>query len=278
MAKFSAIQMASGPNISANLSEAERLIKMSVDSGAELVVLPENFAHMGMKNEDILQVAEDTENPGEILEFLSNCAKQYGIWLLGGTVPLKTDDPQKTLSASILYNAQGEQVARYNKIHLFDMDLSEASGAYHESSFTKAGSDVITIDSPYGKLGIAICYDIRFPELFRKMTKNGMEILLIPSSFTAITGQAHWEILNRSRAIENVCYVVASAQGGYHVNGRETYGHSMIISPWGKVLDQLNSGSGFVIADVDKSFVEETRNNFPVLEHRKLICNFTEIK
>ncbi|MBF0264100.1 MAG: carbon-nitrogen hydrolase family protein [Gammaproteobacteria bacterium] len=269
--------MASGPNVSANLSEAERLIKMSVESGAELVVLPENFALMGMKDLDTLKIAEDINNPGEILEFLSNTAKYFGIWLLGGTVPIKTNDTSKILSASILFNDKGEQVARYDKIHLFDMDLSESSGAYHESSFTKAGSDIITIDSPFGKLGIAICYDIRFPELFRKMTKSGMQILLLPSSFTAITGQAHWEILNRSRAIENLCYVVTSAQGGYHVNGRETYGHSMIVSPWGKILDQLNSGSGFVIADVDKNFVEETRNNFPVLEHRKLICDFTEI-
>ncbi len=275
MTQFAAIQMASGPIVSANLNEALRLIKKAVKNGAQLIVLPENFAHMGMNDNDILSIAEDENDPGEILSFLSATAKKYKIWLVGGTVALKCAENNKIRSACILFNEQGEKVARYDKIHLFDMDLSEERGAYHESAFTQPGNEIVVLDSPFGKIGLAICYDIRFPEMFRRMSSLGMEILLIPSSFTAITGKAHWEILNRSRAIEDLCYVVAAAQGGYHVNGRETHGNSMIISPWGKILSQQNKGPGYIIADIDNKYLHETRQNFPVLEHRRLFCDFT---
>jgi deaminated glutathione amidase len=277
MAKFAAIQMASGPNVSANLSETLRLIKNAAKEGAELIVLPENFSHMGMEDKDILAIAEDEKQPGEILTFLTTTAKKLGIWILGGTIPLKANSDDKIISAAILFNAKGEQVCRYDKIHLFDVDLSEERGSYNESAYTQGGNELIVADTPFGKLGIAICYDLRFPEMFRRLEKLGMQILLLPASFTAITGKAHWKILNCARAIENLCYVVSSAQGGYHVNGRETHGNSMIINPWGQVMDHLPKGSGFVIADIDIKQLNETRQNFPVLEHRRLFCDFSGI-
>jgi nitrilase len=279
MSKFAAIQMASGPNVIANLNEAFRLIKDATKKGAELIVLPENFSHMGMQDKDILEIAEDINKPGDILNFLANTAKELGIWLHGGTIPIKSQSENKIISASILFNDQGKQIAQYNKIHLFDVDLAEDSGAaYNESAFTQSGHELMVIDSPFGKLGFGICYDIRFPEMFRRLEKMGMQVLLLASSFTAITGKAHWEVLNRSRAIENLCYIVSSAQGGYHVNGRETHGDSMIINPWGQIMDRLEKGSGYIIADLDIKTLAETRHNFPVLEHRKLFCDFPEIK
>lgn len=286
MAKVAAIQMASGPNVSANLSEARRLIADAVKQGAELVVLPENFAHMGMSEADILEVAEvwadkDEQPRGPIQEFLSSVAKEEKIWIVGGTIPLKGSEcselsnakpNEKILSACLLFNSDGAVVARYDKIHLFDVDLGEQGGAYNESAFTEAGDKVVVVDTPFGKLGIAICYDLRFPELFRDMVSQGMEVLCLVSSFTSMTGKAHWEVLNRARAIENLCFVVSSAQGGFHVNGRETYGDSMIIDPWGGIIDRLANGSGFAIADIDAAHVQKIRKNFPALSHIKLPC------
>lgn len=281
MSKVAAIQMASGPNVRANLSEAGRLIQDAVKQGAELVVLPENFAHMGMSEQDTLKVAEpplDAIHSGDMTPvqgFLSNTAREHSIWLVGGTTALVSDTPGKVRSACLLFNDQGEQVARYDKIHLFDIDFGEKGGAYNESSFTEAGDQVVVVDTPFGKLGLAICYDLRFPELFREMTSEGMEILALASSFTATTGKAHWEVLNRARAIENLCFVVSSAQGGYHVNGRETYGHSMIIDPWGGVMDSLPRGSGFAICNIESDKLRQIRKNFPVLEHIRLPCHLT---
>ncbi|MCW8929563.1 MAG: carbon-nitrogen hydrolase family protein [Gammaproteobacteria bacterium] len=281
MSKVAAIQMASGPNVSANLSEARRLISDAVKQGAELVVLPENFAHMGMSESDILGIAEDyiwggeqIEQPkAQIQDFLASVAKEEKVWIVGGTIPLKVpNQADKILSACLLFNDQGDVVTRYDKIHLFDVDLGEQGGSYNESAFTEAGENVVVVDTPFGKLGIAICYDLRFPELFRDMVSQGMEILCLVSSFTATTGKAHWEVLNRARAIENLCFVVSSAQGGYHVNGRETFGDSMIVDPWGGILDHLASGSGFAIADIETSHVQKIRKNFPVLNHIKLPC------
>lgn len=271
MSKVAAIQMASGPNVSANLIEAQRLISDAVKQGAELVVLPENFSHMGMSEGDVLKMAEPF-GKGQVQDFLSSLTKKLGIWLVAGTLPLKSEYKNKIYAASLLFNDQGYVVARYHKIHLFDQDLGQSGGSYHESSFTVTGKDAVVVDTPYGKLGMAVCYDLRFPELFRYMVASGAEIIAIPSSFTVTTGKAHWEVLNRARAIENLCYVISAAQGGYHVNGRETYGDSMIIDPWGGVLDRLKHGSGFVIADIDQSKVRSTRKKFPVLKHIKIKC------
>ncbi len=282
MTKVAAIQMASGPKVNANLSEAGRLIQDAAQQGAKLVVLPENFAHMGMSEKDILKVAENPVSEASAMNdsvpvqaFLSAAAKENKIWIVGGTIPLKGETEYKVRSASLLFNDQGDVVARYDKIHLFDIDFGEKGGAYNESSFTEAGDQIVVVDTPFGKLGMAICYDLRFPELFRGMVSEGMEILVLASSFTATTGKAHWEVLNRARAIENLCFVVSAAQGGYHVNGRETFGDSMIVDPWGGIIDRLPRGSGVVISDIDPAKLKQIRKSFPALEHIRLPCHLS---
>ncbi len=272
MAKIAAVQMASGPNVSANLIEAERLITMAAGAGAQLVVLPENFAIMGMAETDKVDVRE-AEGEGPIQDFLAEQAKKHGLWLVGGTVPLVAGVTNKIRSACLLFDDQGQQVAHYDKVHLFDVSLPDSEENYVESETIESGEHVIVVDTPFGKLGLAVCYDLRFPGIFRRMLDKGVEIIALPSAFTAITGKAHWEVLVRARAIENLCYVIAAAQGGYHVNGRETYGDSMIVDPWGAVMDRLPSGSGFVIAETDVAYQESVRRNFPVLEHRKIKCS-----
>jgi nitrilase len=271
MTKVAAIQMASGPNIGANLLEAERLVSDAAKAGAELVVLPENFALMGLSETDKVTEREKP-GAGPIQDSLSRMARQHDIWLTGGTVPMESADPGKIRAACLLFNDKGEQVARYDKIHLFDVNVPGSGERYTESETIEAGDDAVVVDTPFGKIGIAVCYDLRFPELFREMLDMGMEIALVPSAFTAITGKAHWETLVRARAIENLCYVVASAQGGYHASGRETHGDSMIVEPWGMIVDRLPRGSGFVMAEIDRERIESTRRNFPALDHRRLHC------
>ena len=277
MTKISAIQMASGTNVSANLIEVSRQISSAVEAGAKLIVLPESFAIMSLKDSDQLKVAED-EGVGPIQNFLSEQAKNNNVWLISGTVPIKlnSDDENydnKIYASCLVFNEKGEQVSRYDKVHLFDVHLEITSETYNESETLEAGNKAVVVDTPFGKIGLAICFDLRFPELFRELVSQGAEIIVLPSAFTAITGKAHWEVLLRARAIENLCYVVASAQGGYHVNGRETHGDSMIIDPWGTILDNLPQGSGYVIADIDIENVHNIRNNFPVLKNRKISCN-----
>jgi nitrilase len=272
MAKIAAVQMASGPNVNANLIEAGRLIAMAAGAGAQLVVLPENFAIMGMSETDKVGVRE-ADGQGPIQDFLAEQAKKHAIWLVGGTVPLEAEAKDKVRAACLLYDDQGQRVARYDKIHLFDVHLPESGENYSESETIENGEHVIVVETPFGHLGLAVCYDLRFPGIFRRMLDKGVEIIALPSAFTANTGKAHWEVLVRARAVENLCYVVAAAQGGYHVNGRETYGDSMIVNPWGAVMDRLPSGSGFVIAETDAAYQESARRNFPVLEHRKIKCS-----
>jgi nitrilase len=271
MMVVAAIQMASGPNVNSNLLEAQRLIGDACSKGAKLVVLPENFAIMGMSEADKIKLRE-AEGDGPIQAFLSKQAKQHGIWLVGGTVPLLSADDDKVRAACLLFNDQGEQVSRYDKIHLFDVKLPDNDESYVESETTEPGAAPVVVDTPFGRLGLAVCYDLRFPELFRNMEEQGMEILALPSAFTAITGAAHWETLVRARAIENLCYVVAAAQGGFHMNGRETHGDSMVVEPWGNILDRLPRGSGVVTGEIDHERLQRTRNNFPVLKHRKMKC------
>lgn len=271
MSKVAAIQMASGPNVNANLIEAGRLIAMAADAGAGLVVLPENFALMGLSENDKVNIREQ-DGRGAIQDFLSEQASRRGIWLVGGTIPLEASEEGKVRGSCLLLDDKGERVARYDKIHLFDVNLPETGENYNESETIEHGDAVAVVDTPFGKLGLAVCYDLRFPELFRKMADNGVQIVALPSAFTAITGRAHWEVLVRARAIENMCYVVASAQGGYHVSGRETYGDSMIVNPWGVVIDRLAHGSGFVMANIDLDYLGSIRRNFPVLDHRKMHC------
>lgn len=267
-----AIQMASGPNVSANLLEAERLVTEAAEAGAGLVVLPENFAFTGKAEEDKIPLRE-RDGEGPLQEYLSSLARRLGIWLVGGTIPMEAIDSAKVRAACLVYNDQGERVARYDKIHLFDVHLIETDEHYEESGTIESGDETMVLDTPFGRLGLAVCYDLRFPEMFRRLLDDGMEILALPAAFTALTGKAHWDVLVRARAIENLCYVVAAAQGGFHINGRETYGHSMIVNPWGTVLSELAGGAGSVTALLDMEHLGATRRNFPALEHRQLYCD-----
>lgn len=265
--KVAAVQMASGPNVAGNLNEARRLIEKAAQQGAKLVVLPEFFAIMGMKETDKLAVCEQPGN-GPIQAFLSENARKHKIWLVGGSIPLQADTPNKVRNSCLVYNELGEQVARYDKIHLFNLDLGNEQ--YHEADTIEAGDRVVVVDSPFGRIGLAICYDLRFPELFRSM--KDVDIIVLPSAFTATTGKVHWEPLVRARAIENLSYFIAAAQGGYHVNGRQTHGHSMVIDPWGRVLDELGHGSGVVVAEVNPGYQASLRSSLPALTHRILSC------
>ena len=270
MTTVACIQMASGPKEGAILLEAERLIGVAVHKGASLVVLPENFAIMGTEESDKIAVRE-SPGDGPIQEFLAQQAARHGIWLVGGTIPMQADADNKILAACLLYDDKGRQVARYDTIHVFDVSVGGSDENYTESDTIEAGTSAVVADTPFGRLGLAICYDLRFPELFRKMVDQGMEIMALPSAFTAITGKAHWGVLVRARAIENLCFVLAAAQGGYHYNGRETYGHSMIVDPWGQVMNELATGSGLVCADIDLERLRTIRRTFPCLEHRNSV-------
>lgn len=264
--KVAALQMASGPSVAGNLSEARRLIENAVAQGARLVVLPEFFSIMGMKDSDMV-AAREQQGSGVMQNFLSEMARKHSIWVVGGSIPLVANAPNKIRNTCLVFDELGKQVARYDKIHLFNLDLGNEH--YHEANTIEAGNQVVVVDSPFGRIGLAICYDLRFPELFRAM-KN-VDIVVLPSAFTATTGKMHWETLVRARAIENLTYVIAAAQGGYHVNGRETHGHSMIVDPWGRVLDELPRGSGVVLAEVNPSYQASLRASLPALTHRTLV-------
>jgi nitrilase len=264
-----AIQMASGPTVHANLIEAERHIAAAAKVGAKLVVLPENFALMGMHDRDGL-AAREHEGSGSLQDFLAGQAARHGVWLVGGTIPMHGDDPERGRAACLVFDPSGRRAARYDKIHLFDVNVDDERGCYQESSTIEPGREVVVVETGLGMLGLAICYDLRFPELFRALLDRGAQLIALPAAFTAVTGRAHWEVLVRARAVENLCYIVAAAQGGYHANGRETYGHSMVVDPWGVVLDRLPRGSGTVLGNIDLPRQLGTRTRFPCLEHRRL--------
>ena len=261
--KIAAIQMASGPYVAANLSEAERLIEVAANQGAKLVALPEYFALMGFKETDKVAAREE-EGKGPIQQFLKSMAKKHKIWLVGGSVPLVSNFPNKVRNSCLVYDDQGKQVARYDKIHLFGLNLGNEQ--YHEEKTIESGDVIKVVDTPFGKIGLSICYDLRFPELYRAM--KDVNIIVVPSAFTDTTGKAHWETLVRARAIENLSYVMAPAQGGYHLSGRETHGNSMIVDPWGVVLDRLPRGSGVVIAAMNPKYQASLRASLPALKHR----------
>lgn len=266
--KVAAIQMASSPNVNANLLEASRLAEEAASSGAKLIVLPENFAFIGKRDKELLTLKESPKG-GPLQDFLSHLAKRLKIWIVGGTIPLESNDATKVYAACLVFNDQGKRVARYDKIHLFDVHLTETDEHYAESEVIEAGDNTVVVETPFGKLGLAICYDLRFPELFRMLLNQGAEIIAIPASFTALTGKAHWESLVRARAIENLCYVIAAAQGGYHISGRETHGKSLIADPWGTVIAKVPRGSAYIISALDMNFLKVTRRNFPCIEHRR---------
>lgn len=264
-----AIQLASGTNMQANLLEVTKYAERAERAGARLVVLPENFAFIGKTCKEVTQLRE-IDGTGPLQEFLSQLAARLAICLVGGTIPLEANDPDKVRAACLVYDERGQRLARYDKIHLFDVRLEENGEQYEESATIEPGQDVVVVDSSMGRLGLAVCYDLRFPELFRQLVEQGAEIIALPAAFTAVTGKAHWKTLVRARAIENLAYIVAAAQGGFHISGRETHGHSMIVSPWGSVLDQKKRNAGEVIAEIDPTLVRSTRRNFPCLEHRRL--------
>jgi nitrilase len=267
MTTVAAIQMVSKADVASNLADAAGLIAEAVEGGAKLVVLPENFAFMGRADADKLSVAEEPDR-GPIQDFLAEQALRHHVWIVGGTVPLKSTDAARAWASCLVFNDKGAQVARFDKIHLFDVMV--ADDAYSESRTTLAGKDVVIVDTPAGRLGLAVCYDLRFPELFRRLSAGGAEIISLPSAFTAATGRAHWEVLVRARAIENQGYVIAAGQGGHHENGRDTFGDSMVVDPWGRVLSRLAQGAGVVRGEVDLASLRETRERFPCLTHRRL--------
>ena len=261
--------MASGPRVTDNLAEAGRLIAAAAAAGAKLVVLPENFSLMPLKDSDRLAAVEQ-DGTGPVQDFLSAQARQHQVWLVGGTVPLAAKTANKVRAACLVFNDQGARVARYDKIHLFDVQLANGE-KYHESNIFEPGENVVAVETPYGKLGLAVCYDLRFPELFRRLLETGVEIFAVPAAFTAHTGQAHWQVLLRARAIENLAYVIASAQDGRHANGRETYGDSMLVNPWGEIMIRLPHGAGYVMADCDRARQQDVRKTLPSIHHRKLL-------
>lgn len=252
----------------ANLSEAGRLVAYAARAGARLIALPENFALMALNDADRLAAAEEEEN-GPIQDRLSQLAREHGVWLVGGTVPLKSTDPTRMRSACLVYDADGRRVARYDKMHLFDVRLGNGE-EYRESNSIEAGDQAVVVATPFGRLGLAVCYDLRFPELFRKLLAKGAELFAVPSAFTAHTGRAHWETLVRARAIENLAYVLAPDQGGRHANGRETHGETLIVNPWGEVLDRVPKGVGVAIAELNPDFLREARERLPSIYHRRL--------
>jgi nitrilase len=269
--RVAAIQMVSGGNVEANLGSAAGLIDRAVADRATFLLLPENFAIMGRNEEDKLRVMEPYGQGGPIQSFLAVQARLHGIWLMGGTIPLKADAANKVRAACLLFNPEGQCVARYDKIHLFDVGIgSGAQDIYNESVTIEGGTEVTVAGTPFGNIGMSVCYDVRFPELYRRMHESNVNIITVPSAFTATTGRAHWETLLRARAIENLCYVIASNQGGRHMNNRETWGHSMVISPWGEILATVAQGEGIACADIDPGKLQELRNRFPSLNHRKI--------
>jgi predicted amidohydrolase len=263
MFRVAAIQMASGPNVAGNLQEAQRLVELAAASGARIVALPEYFAIMGMKDTDKV-AAREKDGAGPIQDFLAGEARRHRVWIVGGSIPLEAGVAEKVRNACLVYNQEGERVARYDKIHLFGLELGNER--YSEERTIEPGAGVVTVDSPYGRLGISVCYDLRFPELYRAM--GDVDLIFVPSAFTVSTGKAHWDTLVRARAIENLAYVIAPAQGGYHVNGRETHGHTMIVDPWGVVLDRLPRGSGVVVAGVNPTYQTKVRRSLPALTHK----------
>ena len=263
MVKVAAVQMVSTPRVEENLDTAGRLIAEAAGRGAALVALPEYFPLMGLRERDKVSVRE-TDGQGAIQEFLQATARRHGIWLVGGSLPLAASVPDKVLNTCLVYGPGGERVARYDKIHLFGFEKN--GERYDESASIEAGCQAVAFDAPFGRVGLSICYDMRFPELYRKL--GVVDLLVIPAAFTETTGRAHWEILLRARAIENQCYVLASAQGGVHENRRETHGNSMLIDPWGLVLDRCDKGEGVVIGEIDPGRIAEVRGSLPALKHR----------
>jgi len=269
--RVAAIQMNSGPDVSANLQIAGSLLAAAAGDGCRLAVLPENFALMGKRGRDKVKAAEEPLE-GPIHDFMSKTAKALGLWIVGGSMPLVSPETHagRVYGACPVYDAAGELKTIYRKIHLFDVDLSENQESYRESRSMFPGQDVIVVDTPCGRVGLTICYDLRFPELFRRLVDDGATIFTVPAAFTATTGAAHWHTLLRARAIENLAYVIAPGQYGQHADGRATYGHSLIVDPWGRILAEATDGDCYIAADIDPDLPAKLRSEFPALANRRL--------
>lgn len=268
--KIAALQMVSTPDIDRNLATARRLVAAAAEQGAKLVALPEYFCLMGHTEQDKLRFAE-TPGDGPIQAALASMAQEHGVWVVGGTLPLRTDDPARVLNACCVLTPQGTLATRYDKLHLFRFDNGKES--YDEGAVLQAGQAPVTLDAEVDgqpvRMGLSICYDLRFPELYRAMMQPPCDLLCVPSAFTHTTGQAHWELLLRARAVENQCHVIAPAQGGRHENGRRTWGHSMVIDPWGEVLAVVPEGEGIALAELDSARTAAVRQQLPALRHRR---------
>lgn len=276
--RVAAVQMNSLGEVDPNLARAGDLLREAARRGARLAVLPENFALMGAHETAKLAVAEaDGAGNGAtpIQDFLAGTAARLGLWIAAGTIPIRSPEPDRVYPALCVYNDRGQRVARYDKIHLFDVGLPNSREAYRESAtFMAGGNEPMVVDTPFGRLGLSICYDLRFPELYRRLAADGAELIVAPSAFTHTTGTAHWHILTRARAVENLATLIAPNQAGHHVSGRRTYGHSLICDPWGQVLAEARSEAGeVVIADIDRTRLARLREGFPCLSHRRLDCS-----
>lgn len=270
--KLAAIQMTSVDDVAINLLQARDFLRAASRAGARLAVLPENFALMAADEGRRIQIAE-ADGTGPIQDFLADTARELKLWIVGGTIPLVSPDASRPFAACCIWDEKGRRVGRYDKIHLFDVNVPESSEAYRESSRTMPGNQPLALPTPFGQLGVAVCYDLRFPELFRSLLDQRASIIALPAAFTQRTGQAHWHTLLKARAIENLCCVVAAAQTGEHPGGRRTYGHSLVAGPWGEVLAEAGSQPGVVMATLDVAYLQSLRDQFPVLSHRRLPGN-----
>jgi nitrilase len=267
--RVAAIQMGSQADVRANLDLAERLLGEAAADGCELAVLPENFALMPVKSRDKAKHAED-EGDGPIQAFLAETARRHGLWIVAGSMPLKSPEAERVFGACPVYDSEGVQRAMYRKIHLFDVRLPDSEQSYRESWSMYPGDDLVTVDTPAGRIGLSICYDLRFPELYRRLVDQGATMFTVPAAFTQPTGEAHWMTLLRARAIENLAYVIAPGQYGEHPDNRATFGHSSIIDPWGRVLATEADRNCFVAADIDPELPGRLRSEFPALSNRRL--------
>ncbi|HEX8010944.1 MAG TPA: carbon-nitrogen hydrolase family protein [Casimicrobiaceae bacterium] len=263
--RVAAVQTLSGSNVEANLRAIEPLIAEAVRQGARLVLLPEYFGIFGARATDKVAVRE-AEGTGVQQAFLSRVAREQGIWLIGGTVPLAIADPARVRSAVLVFDPDGHRIARYDKMHLFA--FSQGGEHYDEGQTIEPGSQPVAFDAPCGRVALSVCYDLRFPELYRAF--RDLALIVVPSAFTAVTGAAHWHVLLRARAIENQCYVLAAAQGGLHENRRRTYGHSVLVDPWGVILAERAEGPGVIVGDIDPARLAQVRRDLPAIEHRRV--------